>query len=81
VDAATPRTQTRWKLYALSCPISHNRCQPSLQQTLAGRVVRCVTIDMQRIAHRGYDLSAYQVKDLELLDESASDEDDRPGRG
>ena len=25
--------QTRWKLSALSCPISHNRCQPNLQQT------------------------------------------------
>jgi hypothetical protein len=27
------RTQTRWKLSALSCLISHNRCQPNLQQT------------------------------------------------
>jgi hypothetical protein len=33
VDKATPRTQTRWKLSAQSCPISHNRCQPNLQQT------------------------------------------------
>jgi hypothetical protein len=44
VDAATPRTQTRWKLSALSCPISHNRCQPNLQQTEIGAVFLGVSV-------------------------------------
>jgi lincosamide nucleotidyltransferase A/C/D/E len=35
--------------------------------TVAGHVVRCLTADMQRVAHTGYELPPQHVADLQLL--------------
>jgi lincosamide nucleotidyltransferase A/C/D/E len=47
---------------------------------VAGRAVPCVTFDMQRIAHTGYDLAPHHVQDLKLLEESAAYEGALPRR-
>jgi lincosamide nucleotidyltransferase A/C/D/E len=36
--------------------------------TVAGRPVRCLTAELQRVAHTGYELPTHHVADLRLLD-------------
>lgn len=38
--------------------------------SIAGKVLRCISADMQLRCHQGYDLPEYQRKDLELLQDS-----------
>ena len=74
IDVHVVRRERHGGVTALwNCPYAFTADGLEGRGVVAGQVVRCLTREMQRVAHTGYQLPPQHVADLRLLGETTSD--------